>query len=341
MNFATLVICFLISFISQYLDSSLGMGYGTFTAPLLLLLGIPPFYAVPTILLTKVFLGLISGGAHKMAGNIQPKIFRSLVLTGIPGTAIGVTVSIMLPQKGSTAFIGLIMMVVGFLTLFYTIRGIKMGKYSENKIRISGLLAGFTNGISGGGYGAISATGLILGGVDPSKAVGSTLLAEALIALSGIFMYGFLLPEVNWMLVLPLLVGGLIATPVGILTTRKMSPRKLGTAIGSAVLVLGGLSASVRSEAFVTGFVLIALVMMTYHLLMVGYLRVRVAIGGANIGIGSFVLVVIHFIRTGIIPHHLPGVWGDLLIFGLAFGGVTHLLAGILNATAKGDEENF
>lgn len=339
MNFATVVICVLISFISQYLDSSLGMGYGTFTAPLLLLLGIPPMYAIPAILMSKVVLGLISGGAHKMAGNIQPKIFRSLVLAGIPGTVMGVVVSVILPQTESTAFIGLIMMVVGFLTLFYAIRGIKMGAYSENKIRISGLLAGFTNGISGGGYGAISTTGLILGGVDPSKAVGSTLLSEALIALSGILMYGFLLQEVKWILVLPLLVGGIIATPVGILTTRKMTPKKLGATIGSTVLVLGGLSASVRSEAFVSGFVLIALVMVTYHLLMVGYLRVRVAIGGTNIGIGCFIFWLVHLIRTGIIQVHSSVFWSDILLYGLFFGGLIYLAAGILNVTAQWEKE--
>lgn len=341
MKMVTIILCVLISFVSQYLDSSLGMGYGTFTAPLLLLLGIPPMYAVPTILMTKVVLGLISGGGHRMAGNLQPDIFRSLVLTGIPGTAIGVIVSVILPQKESTALIGLIMMVVGFLTLFYALRGIKMGVYSEKKIGISGVLAGFTNGISGGGYGAISATGLILGGVDPSKAVGSTLLAEALIALSGIFMYGFILHEVRWIIVLALLTGGIIATPIGILTTRKMDPKKLGTTIGSTVLLLGGLSASIRSEAFVLGFTLIALVMVTYHLLMVGYLRVRVAVGGANVGLGGLLLLLPFFIRTEVIPVQLSGLWGDLLFYGFILGGITYLLAGFLNVTARGEEESF
>ncbi|NIW16144.1 hypothetical protein GWN19_01720, partial [Candidatus Bathyarchaeota archaeon] len=84
------------------------------------------------------------------------------------------------------------MMVTGFLTLFHTIRGVRIGSYSKNKIRISGFLAGFTNGVSGGGYGAINTTGLILGGVDPSAAVGSTLLSEAAVALFGITLYGFL-----------------------------------------------------------------------------------------------------------------------------------------------------
>ncbi|MFW6110870.1 MAG: sulfite exporter TauE/SafE family protein [Thermoproteota archaeon] len=341
MDFATLVIIFLISFISQYLDSSLGMGYGTFTAPLLLVLGIPPEYAVPTILLAKVVLGLISGGAHSIAGNIQTNVFRSLVLTGVPGTAVGVLVSIVMPKSESTAFIGLIMMVVGFLTLFYALRGVKMGTYSENKIRISGFLAGFTNGISGGGYGAISATGLILGGVDPSTAVGSTLLSEALIALSGILMYGFLLPEVQWLLVLPLLLGGIIATPIGILTTKELDPKKLGAIIGSTVLLLGGLSARVRSETLVSGFVIIGVIMVTYHILMVGYPRVRVAMGGANIGIGGVIFVVIHLIRTGIIQLYLPRLWRDLLLFGLVLGGLTYLLAGFLKVTDEWEKENL
>lgn len=341
MEFTTIIVCTLIGFISQYLDASLGMGYGTFTAPLLLLLGIPPMHAVPAILLSKVVLGLLSGGAHKMAGNVQPKIFLSLVLTGIPGTAIGVAVSVIAPQKESTALIGLIMMMVGFLTLFYAIRGVRMGSYSQNKIRGSGFLAGFTNGISGGGYGAISATGLILGGVDPSPAVGSTLLSEAVVALSGILLYGSLCREVKWIITLSLLVGGIIATPLGILATRKMSSRKLGATIGFAVLLLGGLSARVRSEAFVSGFVLMASVLMAYHLLMVGYLRLRVAIGGANIGVGGSMLLLVNLIRTGIIQFHLPVLWVNMLLCGLISGGVIYILAGILNITAKWPKEGF
>jgi uncharacterized membrane protein YfcA len=331
MDLALFVLCILIGFISQYMDVSVGMGYGTFTAPLLLLLGIPPPVAVSAILLSKTILGLLSGGGHQMAGNVQHKILLPLVLTGIGGTACGVALSIILEVPEVKALIGLIMMMIGFLTLFHVLRGVRMGAYSENKIRVSGFLAGFTNGVSGGGYGAINTTGLILGGVDPSAAIGSTLLSEAAVALFGMSLYWFLLQGLRWEIIFPLLIGGIVATPIGILTTRNTSSRKLGATVGLTVLFLGALSAIRSNGMFVSGFVLIVLILIAYHLVMIGILRLRVAVGGANIGVGCFMLLVSQLIRSGFIKFDLP----SFLLYGLVSGGVICILAGILNVTAS------
>ena len=265
MNIIRTVLILIIGFLGQYLDASIGMGYGTIAVPLLILLGISPIYTVPAILLSKTVLGVLSGGIHKMAGNVQRKVVLPLTITGIIGTVLGVPLTFFLPEREVSALIGIILMTTGFLSLLNVARGIKMGSFSQNKIRISGLLAGFINGISGGGYGAISTTGLISSGITASIAVGSTVLSETVVALSGILLYASLLREVDLGITLALLIGGAIATPIGALTTKSSPSKKLGAVIGIIVIFLGVASAYVRFEALILGVVSIALVLIIYH----------------------------------------------------------------------------
>ncbi len=329
------VICLLIGFTGQYLDASIGLGYGTITVPLLLLLGVPPIYTVPAILLSKTVLGVFSGGVHHMAGNVQRKVAVPLIMAGILGTVLGVPITFFLPDRETNALIGIILMTIGFLCILNVARGVKMGRYSPNKIRVSGFFAGFTNGISGGGYGAISTTGLISAGVDSRVAVGSTVLSETAVSLSAFMLYCYLLPEVNWGVTLALLIGGTIATPIGALTTKSSPSRKLGAVIGVVVMSLGASSAYVRSEAVVLGLVSIALVLIIYHFKMVGYLRLRVAIGGINLGLGALMIWLVYLNQRGTALFYMPPSLAEVFFWGLISVGAIFIMAGILGISSE------
>jgi uncharacterized membrane protein YfcA len=329
------VLFLFIGFIGQYFDVSIGMGYGTITVPLLLLLGVPPIYTVPAILLSKTVLGVFSGGVHQVAGNVKRKVVLPLTITGILGTVFGVPLTFFWSDREINALIGIILMAIGFLSLLNVARGVKMGVYSPNKIRVSGFFAGFTNGISGGGYGAISTTGLVSAGIDTKVAIGSTVISETVVALSGVLFYSFLLREVDWGLILTLLIGGAIATPIGALTTKRSPSKKLGTVIAVIVMFLGVSSAIVRSEALVLGLVAVASVLITYHFKMVGNLRLRVAIGGINLGIGAFMISLVYLNQTGSAPFHVPPPLTGIFFWGLTFIGAIFIAAGILGVSVK------
>ncbi len=329
------IACLFIGFVGQYVNSAVGMGYGTITAPLLLLLGIRPDYAVPAILLSETILGILSGGAHQVVGNVQRKVALPLVITGILGTVLGVPLAFFLPDKETTALIGIVLITVGFLSLLNVARGVKVGEYSLRKIRVSGFFAGLTNGISGGGYGAITTTGLTSAGVDPHVAVGSTVLSEAAVALSGVLLYSYLLREINWGVIVALLIGGAFAAPIGALTTKSAPSRKLGVFIAVVVISLGVFSAYVRSEALVLGVVSAALVLIIYHLRMVGYVRLRVAMGGINSGLGIFVIALAWLSSEGLVPVSVPPPLGVVFFWGLVLVGAIFVAAGILGVSAR------
>ena len=59
----------LLALVAEFIDSSLGMGYGTALAPILLLLGFPVEDVVPAVLISELATGLLAGLAHHRAGN--------------------------------------------------------------------------------------------------------------------------------------------------------------------------------------------------------------------------------------------------------------------------------
>ncbi|MBA3064617.1 sulfite exporter TauE/SafE family protein, partial [Candidatus Woesearchaeota archaeon] len=63
----------IIAFFAEYIDSTLGMGYGTILTPLLLLFGFNPLQVVPAVLLSELITGLLAGFTHHKAGNVNFK----------------------------------------------------------------------------------------------------------------------------------------------------------------------------------------------------------------------------------------------------------------------------
>ena len=101
-----------------------------------------------------------------------------------------------------------------------------------------GAAAGFASGAFGTGWGPISVSALILVGAVPRSAVGSSLLARALIAVSGSAVY-FAVGHFQLNVLLPLLLGGGVAVVLGSLSNRKLDNGSIRTFIGITVLVLG------------------------------------------------------------------------------------------------------
>lgn len=65
------VLIITIAFACEYMDSALGMGYGTTLTPVLILLGFEPAEIVPAILVSEFITGLASAGFHVAFKNIR------------------------------------------------------------------------------------------------------------------------------------------------------------------------------------------------------------------------------------------------------------------------------
>lgn len=239
---------FLIAFTAAFLAGSLGLGFGAVLVPALILLGHSPALAVQSSLILQAFVIPVGGLSHLKQGNVRTGIFVPLVALGIVGTVVGALVSVRLAESLHTALIGGTTLVMGLLVLRkrltpYEVDGGEENAGGKRIMLIAGIgaLAGFASGALGTGWGPIGVSLLILAGILPRFAIGSSVLSRALIALSGSATY-FILRGIQVETFLPLVIGGLVAVVPGTLTTRKLEQRLLKKTVGLATIILGVLT---------------------------------------------------------------------------------------------------
>lgn len=256
-----------LAFFAEYLDSSLGMGYGTSLTPILLLIGFEPLQVVPAILFSELLTGFLAGFTHHAFGNVdfRPKTLNILEIvrafkndgvvtslrTNLPrslkvvfllsvlsviGTVFAVFVAVNLPKFYLKLFIGAIILGVGIVLLCTTNK--EFG-FSWKKITLLGLVASFNKGISGGGYGPIVVGGQLISGIDGKSAIAITSVAEGCTCLVGVLTYLATMNMVDWVLAPYLVIGALISVPISGFTVKSLNMKTMKTAISFFTVALG------------------------------------------------------------------------------------------------------
>jgi len=233
-----------LAFICEYVDSSIGMGYGTTLTPLLLLIGYNPLQVVPAVLLSELITGLGAGFAHHKFrnvnlkfGSVDFKIAAVLASGSILGTITAVLVALNLPARYVKIYIGCLVLAMGILILSTLGR---IFKFSWSKITGIGLIAAFNKGISGGGYGPVVTSGQILSGVHSKNAIGITSLAEGLTCVVGVIAYLiFTNHTIEWTIAPSLILGAVLSVPFAAYTVKKIDGTKLRLIVGIGTLILG------------------------------------------------------------------------------------------------------
>jgi uncharacterized membrane protein YfcA len=238
------ILIIIIAFICEYVDSSLGMGYGTTLTPLLLIMGYEPLQIVPAVLLSELFTGLLAGFLHHKAKNVNLKVgtkdFKiAMVMAGcsIIGTVLAVFIALRVSTFHIKLYIAVLVLGMGIVILATLKRTFR---FSWKKITSLGLLAAFNKGISGGGYGPIVTGGQILSGVNSKAAIGITSLSEGLVCLVGVTIYFTLTNHsIGWILAPSLILGAVLSVPFAALTVKKLNTDRMKLAVGIITLLLG------------------------------------------------------------------------------------------------------
>jgi len=166
----------IIAFLCEYMDSTLGMGYGTTLTPVFMLMGFSPMQIVPVILLSELISGLLAGFFHHREGNVdlKPKsadIFKirnmlsplgyiesfkktvplhlkiALLLAScsVVGTVAAVFVAVNIPKFWLKLYIGCLVLSMGIVILVCLNKNFR---FSWKKITLLGLIASFNKGMS-------------------------------------------------------------------------------------------------------------------------------------------------------------------------------------------------
>ena len=234
----------LLALVCEYVDSTLGMGYGTTLTPILLLAGYGTIQIVPAVLLSEFLTGILAGIFHHECGNVNLKpgsrpfrVVLVLAACSIVGTLAAVFIAVNVPGWVIKTYIGVLVLSMG-IGILLTIN--KNFAFSWKKVIGLGLVAAFNKGLSGGGYGPLVTGGQIMAGVDGKGAIGITSLAEGLVCIVGVLAYMLTgNGAVNWGLAPSLVLGAVLSVPLAAFTVKKMPVRKLRWAIGITVTILG------------------------------------------------------------------------------------------------------
>ena len=232
-----------VSLLFMYVDSTLGMGYGTTLTPILIIMGYDPVKVVPALLVCQWLAGIVAGISHQSAGNIylssdsiHLRVAMVLAACGVVGALIAVRVFISIDSNFQTMLIGSLVLIVG--VIIYLTRGRRF-HFSWRKIIVLGLIASFNKGLSAGGYGPIVTGGQILSGVGGRQAIGITALSEGLTCLVAVMAFLASGAVHDLSVAYPLVVGAICSVPLSAYTVRKLTIRKLTTLIASITIILG------------------------------------------------------------------------------------------------------
>jgi len=235
-----------IAFVSEYLDSGLGMGYGTALSPILIIMGYHPLQVVPAVLISQFFTDIAACVSHHNYHNVDFKIrsndFKIALFMGLVsslGVVLAVFIALKIPKWLLSFYIGFLVSCMGILILATLNRPVKL---SWGKISGISFLAAFNKGISGGGYGPLVMGGQILSGVNAKNAVGITAFAEALTCLIGSILYLFLGRTIDWSLTGWLAVSAIPAVPFAAFTVQKLHLNRFKKYIGIFITILGVLT---------------------------------------------------------------------------------------------------
>lgn len=230
-------------FLLAYMDTTLGMGFGTLGTPILLIIGFSSKLTVPSILIAQAVSAILGFGLHNKYKNVDllhlgskdQKIALRLVIFGVIGTVLAVFIALQLSKIYLNTYIGLLIIVMGAILLlnFKT-------AFSWMKINIISFISGFNKAISGGGYGPVATTGLVISGHPLKNSVGITLFSVAVINVLAFVLYLMSKSIASFQLPIFLTIGATLGAQFGPrTTTRLIKNKKVKYAFAIVVIILG------------------------------------------------------------------------------------------------------
>lgn len=226
----------------EFMDATIGMGYGTTLVPVLLILKLPPGVK-EAALLSQLLANIAAAFFHHKVGNADLWKDSTTRNTGLIMGGIGFAVAVIgeiVTLRLPTAYLrtGITIMVV-LIGIFMLLAGGFQIRLRMRNVGVLAAIAGFNKAFSGGGYGPLVAGGQVLVGLPVRAAVVTTAVAEAIVCVAAVgtyYLHGKVIPAY---LLLPMCVGALLSTPVSAITLRRLPTKFVKKVMALAIIALG------------------------------------------------------------------------------------------------------
>lgn len=240
----------IVGFCAQIVDGALGMAYGTLSSSILLTMGVPPATASASVHSAQFFTTGIAAASHSYFKNVRWRLCAILAISGIVGGVLGSMFLMSIDGKLIRPFIAIYLLLLGLniLRKCYKMRrhdlAQKFFEKSNNRVRSwkryvpIGFFGGLFDSIGGGGWGPIVTTNLIALGKSPRFVIGSVTVAEFFVKTAIASTFLTMMHFEFHTVVLGLLIGGVVAAPLGAIVLRFIKPELLMTLVGFLIVGL-------------------------------------------------------------------------------------------------------
>lgn len=228
----------LAGFTAQMIDGALGMAYGVTATTFLLSFGVTPAASSASVHASEVFTSGVSGLMHLKFGNVNNKLFKSLLIPGVIGTILGAYILSSFEQYNYIIkpLVSAYTLILGIIII---LKALKKESVRQKIKRIFPLAAvgGFLDSIGGGGWGPIVSSTLIARGRNPRYTIGSVNLAEFFITLASSLTFTSIIGLTHWAIILGLIIGGVIAAPIAAYISNKIPTKSIMILVGIVVII--------------------------------------------------------------------------------------------------------
>jgi uncharacterized membrane protein YfcA len=160
------------------------------------------------------------------------------VFTGVAGAIVGAfLISKVLDGKKIKPYIAAYLLFLGIYILIKSFKKIKAKASNWRFAPALGFIGAFFDSIGGGGWGPIVSSNLIDKGNSPREVIGTVNTAEFFVTFFSTGVFIFFLGIEAWKPVLALIIGGVIAAPIGAYVLRFMSPTTIMRLVGVLIIV--------------------------------------------------------------------------------------------------------
>lgn len=243
----------LAGFAASLVDGALGMGFGPTSSSILLSTGLVPTAVSGSVNVAKVATGLAGAYSHWRFHNLDRGLILNLALPGCIGALLGVTVLSSIPGSTIRPYLAMMLLVIGLRILVRFSRPLPPRRkdtmpiegsskrelvYDKRGVTTAGFLGGVSNGMIGA-WGPVVTPFLLHRGVSPRYAIGSVNTAEVAVAFTAAFSLIAAIGSGGFQLnvIVPMLVGGVLAAPLAAWTTRHVPARLMGVAVAALLLL--------------------------------------------------------------------------------------------------------
>lgn len=227
-----------VGFLAQLVDGALGMAFGLITNVMLVsVVGLSPARSSATVHLVECFTTAASAISHIVHGNVDWHLLARIAIPGMIGGMLGAYVLTGIDGNAARPWIMAYLAGIGLYLLW---RAWRMNHGPARRparlVAPLGLAGGFLDAAGGGGWGPIVTSNLLMQGTQPRTTIGTVNAAEFLVTASVSLMFLWQLGLMAFSsAAIGLIIGGLLAAPLGARVVSRLPARLLLLLVGMLI----------------------------------------------------------------------------------------------------------